>query len=72
MFLETIDLDNHDFCRTLFSFKKCERPLREHDHDQLGLQNDQLVNKLRFYGLLIDGTVAGVLSELPDLSLIHI
>ena len=66
LFISCIDTTNSQLCEQLFSCKDCEVPLTTVDKVSLGLhENDVCPTDKRFKALVIDGTTAGILHELP-------
>ena len=66
LFISCIDTSNRQLCEQLFSCKDCEVPLTTVDKALLGLQESQVSPEdKRFKALVIDGTTAGILHQLP-------
>ena len=66
-FVFRVDLSSPTFTKKLFSCSKCEQKLTECDKNQLGLDEvDISSNATRLRGVVIDGTAAGILKQLPN------
>ena len=61
-----IDLTSSKFTQKLFSCKNCEQPLNAFDRKQLCIDEAELpATTARLRGVVIDGTAAGILKQLP-------
>ena len=65
-FIECIDISNPVLCKHLFTSNQCERPLTVQEKVLFGYSPEEEVTDKRLQSLVIDGTTAGILHELPN------